>query len=195
MTRPRLGIDTATPFLSLALVWPGEARTLAAAWRLDRALAAELAPRIDRFLGDAGLTPRSLGGLGVGVGPGSYTGARVGVAWAIAVGRALELPVVGGGTLAARALASIPSGAGGWVAVEARRGDAWLQPWGWTDGALAARDGARRVPLSDLPPDAAASLVVAPDARWHARQVDAPGAEAPIVRYETTRPNDAGPPS
>jgi len=183
VTRPRLGLDTATPFLSVALLWPDDGRVLSAAWRLDRGLAAALAPRIAAFLASAGLTPGSLGGLGVGVGPGSYTGARVGVAWALAVGRACDLPVVGGDTLAARARAMIPIGSCGWVAVAARRGEAWVQPWGWTEGVLAPLEAPRPLPLAELPEGAGASLEVPPDAVGHAQQVDRPGAVAAAVRY------------
>jgi tRNA threonylcarbamoyladenosine biosynthesis protein TsaB len=192
VTRPRLGIDTATPFLSVALLWPDDGRILRAAWRLDRALAAALAPRLADFLGSAGLTPRSLGGVGVGIGPGSYTGARVGVAWALAVGRACDLPVVGGDTLAARARATVAVGTRGWVAVAARRGEAWVQPWGWPEGAFAPLAAPRALPLADLPEGAGASLEVPPDAVEHARQVDRPGAVAAAVRYAPAAPSTAG---
>jgi tRNA threonylcarbamoyl adenosine modification protein YeaZ len=181
--RPRFGLDTATPFLALALWWPESDRVARASWRLDRRLAAELVPRIDAFLASHGVGPEDLGGVGVGVGPGSYTGARVGVAWALAVGRARSLPVVGGDTLAARALATIEPGAMGWVAAEARRGEAWLQRWAWRAGALEALGERVATPFAELPAAAASSLDRAPDAGWHARAVDVPGAPPPRVSY------------
>lgn len=181
--RPRLGIDTATPFLALALWWPDADRAAQAAWRLDRRLAADLAPQLAAFLAAQGVTPRDLGGVGVGVGPGSFTGARIGVAWALAIGRALGVPVVGGYTLAARALATVAPGGSGWVAVEARRGEAWAQPWGWSHGRLVPQGARRQVRIAELPPAAAAGLDVAPDALQHARQVDDPEAVAPRVSY------------
>ena len=183
MTRPRLGLDTATPFLALALWWPVDDHVARASWRLDRRLAAELVPRLEAFLASHGIGPADLGGLGVGVGPGSYTGARVGVAWALGVGRARALPVVGGDTLAARALATIAPGATGWVAAEARRGEAWLQRWGWSPDGLVPLAERRTAPVGELPAEAASSLDRAPDASWHARAVDVARASAPSVHY------------
>lgn len=183
--RPRLGLDTATPFLSLALWWPDDDRVARAAWRLDRRLAGELAVRVDAFLREHGVAPADLGGIGVGVGPGSYTGARIGVAWATAVARALALPLVGGDTLAARAAACLRPGERGAVAVESRRGEAWVETWRLApDGRSATGEDRRRVATAELPADAVASLREPPDAALHARSVDAPGAPPPEVRYE-----------
>jgi len=185
VTGPRLGIDTATPFLALALWWPGSGRIARAAWRLDRRLAGDLVPLVDRFLVEHEVAPADLGGIGVGVGPGSYTGARVGVAWATAAGRALDIPVVGGDTLAARARACLGPGTRGAVAVEARRAEAWLETWAMAvDGRGVVVVGRRRAKIADLPQDAAASLGVAPDAALHAWRVDAFDAAPPAVRYE-----------
>ncbi len=182
--RPRLGLDTATPFLALALWWPASGRVARAAWRLDRRLAGELAVRIDAFVAEHGMAAAELGGIGVGVGPGSYTGARVGVAWATAAARALGVPLVGGDTLAARAAACLRPGERGAVAVEARRGEAWIETWRLDDdGRPTVGEGRRRLATLDLPADAAASLHHAPDAAFHARRVDAPDASPPIVRY------------
>ncbi|MFU8887131.1 MAG: tRNA (adenosine(37)-N6)-threonylcarbamoyltransferase complex dimerization subunit type 1 TsaB [Trueperaceae bacterium] len=184
-TAPRLGLDTATPFLSLALWWPDTGRVARAAWRLDRRLAGELAVRVDAFVVEHGIAAADLGGIGVGVGPGSYTGARVGVAWATAAARALGVPLVGGDTLAARAAACIHPGERGAVATEARRGEAWTETWRIAaDGRPSGGEGRRRVATRDLPPAAAASLGSAPDAAVHARRVDAPDAAPPVVRYE-----------
>jgi len=184
VTRPRLGLDSATPFLAVALWWPSEARVARAAWRVDRRLATELVPCLDAFLREHAVAPADLAGIGVGVGPGSYAGARVGVAWAQGVRRALGIPLVGGDTLAARALAAIAAGGRGDVAVAARRGEAWCQTWAVTaDGQPIAGADRRRRPLAALPADAVASLEVAPDAAWHARRVDDADAAPPRVHY------------
>lgn len=184
MSLPRLGLDTATPFLSLALWWPVDERVAREHRRVDRRLAAELAPAIAAFLRRHGVTPGDLGGIGVGVGPGSYTGARVGVAWALGAGRALGIPVVGGDTLAALATAVVSPGGHGQVAVAARRGEAWCGTWSVDSGGQPRETASRRpCPLAQLPDAALASLDQPPDASWHARSVDHPDPLSPRVRY------------
>lgn len=65
--------------------------------------------------------------IGVTVGPGSFTGLRVGLAFAQGLGAALDLPVVGVSTLAALAR-SADDGQGATAAViDARRGQVYLQ--------------------------------------------------------------------
>jgi tRNA threonylcarbamoyladenosine biosynthesis protein TsaB len=71
--------------------------------------------------------------IGVTVGPGSFTGLRVGLAFAQGLGAALDLPVVGVSTLAALAR-SADAGQGATAAViDARRGQVYLQMF--EDGA------------------------------------------------------------
>lgn len=180
---PRLGLDTATPYLALALWWPGTNRTVRAAERVDRELAARLAGAVAAFLEAHGVGAADLGGIGVGVGPGSYTGARVGVAFALGLARAHGLTVVGAASDAARAAACLEDGAHGWIAVEARRGHARPSRWHRVAAGLSRLEAGEACPLAALPEEARASLDVAPDAAWHARAVDGAGAAPPRVRY------------
>jgi len=53
-----------------------------------------LIPAIHDLLSEAGLTPRDLGGIAVGIGPGSYTGLRIGVTAAKTLAYALGTPLV-----------------------------------------------------------------------------------------------------
>ena len=130
-----LGIDTATPFLALAL-WSPEHGTLARfAETLERDHAKRLLDELGTLLSDAGLTKRHITGVGVGLGPGSYTGLRVGVAAAQGVARGLGVPLGGGSTLAAVAAGVFAKGAGSEevgaevceavVALDARRGNVY----------------------------------------------------------------------
>lgn len=74
--------------------------------------------------------------IGVTVGPGSFTGLRVGLAFAQGLGAALDRPVVGISTLAALAR-SADAGQGETVTViDARRGQVYLQTF--SDGAPAS---------------------------------------------------------
>ena len=183
MTRSRLGIDTATPHLSLALWWPATERTVRSSERVGRDLGARLVPAVAAFLEEHGVAVEDLAGIGVGVGPGSYTGARVGVAFALGLARARTLRVVGGDSTAARARAVIADGGVGWVAMETRRATALVSRWSRTGDAVARLEELGSCPFAELPPRAMASLDVAPDAARHARAVDEPGAQAPRVRY------------
>jgi tRNA threonylcarbamoyladenosine biosynthesis protein TsaB len=168
-----LAFDTATPEASVALVRDGEvlAERVSAAVRV-------LADAHELML-QAGLEPQDLEALAVGVGPGSFTGVRIGLAAARGLGLALALPVAGVSTLDALA-----AGAPGAVPViDARRrevftllddgpvvlapGDLPLEP-----GTICVGDGAVRYRTDlggggiDVPPDGDERH--RPRARFHA---------------------------
>ncbi len=125
MSAVYLGIDSATRFLSLAL-WSPE-RGLLAEVREDvgRDHAARIVLEIERLFARARLERGAVAGIGVGVGPGSYTGVRVGIATGQGLARAWHVPLAGASTLAALALAGLPPGASGIAALDARRGNVY----------------------------------------------------------------------
>jgi tRNA threonylcarbamoyladenosine biosynthesis protein TsaB len=73
-----------------------------------RGRAVTLLEDVDALLRQAGARPRDLEGVAVGTGPGSFTGVRMGLAYARALALALDLPAAGVSTLAALA-AGAPS--------------------------------------------------------------------------------------
>jgi tRNA threonylcarbamoyladenosine biosynthesis protein TsaB len=93
-----LSLDTASEMASLALSQEG--RLVAeVTWRCRRNHTVELLPTLDRLLAQAGASKGELGAVFVCLGPGSYTGLRVGVAVAQGLAYALGLAAVGVGRL------------------------------------------------------------------------------------------------
>jgi tRNA threonylcarbamoyladenosine biosynthesis protein TsaB len=100
-----LAIDTATRLATLAL---GDAsgRLLAGrAWAARRGHSETLLDELERLLHAAGVDVRSLAGIVAGIGPGAFTGLRVGLATAKTLAYALGRPISGVGTAEALALA------------------------------------------------------------------------------------------
>lgn len=63
-------------------------------------------PLIERVLAEAGWSRSALDRIAVGVGPGSFTGLRVGIAIAQGISEGLEVPLIGVGSLEAMAWAA-----------------------------------------------------------------------------------------
>jgi tRNA threonylcarbamoyladenosine biosynthesis protein TsaB len=89
-----LAFDTATPAVTVALHDGGQ--PLAQLVTVDAHRHAELlTPAIERIIAEAGADRRDLTGVAVGVGPGPFTGLRVGLVTARVLGAALGIPVYG----------------------------------------------------------------------------------------------------
>lgn len=111
MTALMLGIDTATALTTVALTEPdvtrGTLRVLAERQHRDPRRHGEVLPvLIDELLSQASRPPRELTAIAVGVGPGAYTGLRVGIATAQAMASTLQIPAFGALTLDAIAFAT-----------------------------------------------------------------------------------------
>src|SRR5881296_2046491 len=91
---------------------------------------------IDQLLRDAGWTARDLEGLAVTVGPGSFTGLRVGLSTVKGLALALAIPVAAVPTLDAMA-AMLPYAALPIVPVlDARKREVYASRYRWTGAAM-----------------------------------------------------------
>jgi tRNA threonylcarbamoyl adenosine modification protein YeaZ len=149
-----LAFDTATPAVTVA-VHDGQ-RVLAETSTVDARRHGELlAPSIAKVL--AGTEPRDLTGIAVGVGPGPFTGLRVGVVTARVFSRTLGIPVHGICTLDALARAAVDAQATSqeFLAVtDARRKELY---WACYSAAGERLDG----PAVNRPDDLPAGLPIA----------------------------------
>lgn len=134
-----LALDTCLDACSVA-VW-ADGRVLAAGSEpMRRGHQERLAVMVEATMAQAGTAFTALDRIGVTIGPGSFTGLRVGLAFAKGLGLALDRPVVGVGVLEALAR----DVGEGFVAavIDARRDQVYLQ----------AFDGARALMAPDVLP-------------------------------------------
>jgi tRNA threonylcarbamoyladenosine biosynthesis protein TsaB len=120
-----LALDTATGACSAAVLRDG-AVLAARCEPMTRGHQERLASLVRETMAEAGVAFADIDRIGVTVGPGSFTGLRVGLAFAKGLGLALSKPCIGVGTL--EALAASDPGPGLTAAViDAKRGQLYLQ--------------------------------------------------------------------
>jgi len=124
-----LAFDTATPYVTVAL---HDGEDVVAERRSEQRMkhGEQLAPLIEQVLADAGIVRQDLTALAVGIGPGPFTGLRVGLVTARTLAFVLEIPVYGVCSLdviaVEAALRGEPVGADFVVATDARRKEVYL---------------------------------------------------------------------
>ena len=123
-----LAFDTATPLVTVAL-HDGDRVVVEHTSEQPMKHGEHLAPLIARSLDDAGIVRQDLTAIAVGVGPGPFTGLRVGLVTARTLGFVLDLPVYGVCSLDAVALEVVGTRATDGpflVATDARRKEVYL---------------------------------------------------------------------
>lgn len=158
-----LGFDTATQATAVALLdAAGDVRERrhepAAGERPQHA--ARLLAFAHELLDEVGIAFSGVDRVAVGVGPGGFTGLRIGVATARALAQAAGAELVGVSTLEALAVAAAPAapaGAGVLAVVDARRGEVFAAGW---------RDGEQRLAPVALAPAALAERLRAGGGSW-----------------------------
>lgn len=132
-----LALDTATPASTAALVEVTADGLTGVAERRTvdpRAHGEKLAPEIAAALAGAGLRPRDLTAIVAGLGPGPFTGLRVGLATAASMGQALGIPAYGVCSLDALGQSAGPGRV--LIATDARRREVYFATY--TDGVRQA---------------------------------------------------------
>ncbi len=144
-----LAIDTATPASSVA-VGEGD-RLLAMNLSVNRmGHLSFLIPAIDMCFSQVGWTPRDIDAVAVDVGPGPYTGLRIGVATAQAVAASLGVPIIPVGSLTALAWRAATGRRRIWPVVDMRRNQVATQAFMPVPGGVVSDGPAQVVSVSEF---------------------------------------------
>jgi tRNA threonylcarbamoyladenosine biosynthesis protein TsaB len=180
-----LAIETSSPCGSVALLDDGKL-VVELEHEQPNAHAERILPLVEHVLASAGFDRTSLDRVAVGIGPGSFTGLRVGIALAEGLALGLDIPIVGVASLRAMAAAAPTAETRIRIPVlDARRNEVFVAAYG-AEGeeklapcALAVSGAGAR--LADLGSEAiyvgAFARLIAPQAdRLEGREFDLPRA-------------------
>lgn len=145
-----LAIDTATDRMGVALVDDGR---LLASYELlaERPHASELPQAVTRVLDAGGATLPQLEGLAVDIGPGSFTGLRIGLAFVKALAFASKRPVVGVSSLEVLANGVPLTDAAICPLLDAKRRQVYAAVFRAVDGAVRRDADDVLAPIDELP--------------------------------------------
>lgn len=144
-----LALDTSTRFVSLAL-HDGRQVWAESTWLTRDHHTTELAPQLAAMLARAGLGAGDLKGVAVALGPGSFTGLRVGLALAKGLVLAQNIPLLGIPTLDILAAAQPPFQGRLCAVLEAGRGRICAGFYRWQANAWRNEDGPLLTTWQDL---------------------------------------------
>jgi tRNA threonylcarbamoyladenosine biosynthesis protein TsaB len=146
-----LAFDTTLAACSVA-VWRDGATLAMAHAEMERGQAEALAPLIDGIMKEAGVNFAALSRIAVTIGPGSFTGVRVGLATARGFGLALGIPVIG---LTTGEVLQVGAATRGTVisVIDTKRGDFYVETF--------QADGTRLSDAAVLSAEAIAAMIVA----------------------------------
>jgi len=190
--RPVLGFDTGAPQASLALFVSGRIVTLPSrpATSHGSALPAAVAELLDK----AKLSLTDVGGIAVGLGPGSFTGLRVGLSYAKGIAMATRCAIFGVSTLDSIALGAVEcadaAGRPGTLVcpvMDARKGEVYTALYGIVADGLEKLSDDLVMPLARLGSHLTASVLVVGDSKADeaASLLKAKGLEVAILDRET----------
>jgi tRNA threonylcarbamoyl adenosine modification protein YeaZ len=165
-----LALDTATPLVAVAL-HDGERVVVDLSSEQPMKHGEQLAPLVQRALAEAGVDRFSLTAIAAGVGPGPFTGLRVGLVTARTLALALEIPVYGVCTLDVLAVEAADTGAvqrDFVVATDARRKEVYLASYDVDGARIAGPTVARPADVATDVPVVGEGALLYPEAFPHA---------------------------
>lgn len=144
-----LAIDTSTQVSSVAVA---SKERLSAELTMQAKLthSETLMPHIEQVLKMASVAKDKLEGIAVSIGPGSFTGLRIGLAAAKAMAYALDLPLVGVSTLKALAYHYPVCGVRLVCLLDAQKGNAYVETYRWEQGQIKVVDAVQVAKIADV---------------------------------------------
>ncbi|EPX81554.1 tRNA (adenosine(37)-N6)-threonylcarbamoyltransferase complex dimerization subunit type 1 TsaB [Litoreibacter arenae] len=144
-----LAFDTSAAHCAAALLL-GDTILASRVEEMQKGQAERLMPLLEEVLAEAGRTWRDLDRIGVGIGPGNFTGIRISVSAARGLALSLGIPAIGVSAL--EAMAFTPAQQGQTLAVlDARQGNLYAQTFAKDGQAL---DAPALCASDDIPADA-----------------------------------------
>lgn len=186
-----LGVDTATPQVAVAV---GSDEGILGQVRLARGRrhAEALAPAIEYVLDESGVKVDDLAVLAVGVGPGLFTGLRVGITTVKVMAQALRVPVVPVPSLDLVAYPVRFTDRLIAAAIDARRGEVYAATYHPVPGGVQRAGEYRVLPPGDLAAELEATgedvLLVGDGARVHRDELLLDGAELASPAHDHPSP-------
>jgi tRNA threonylcarbamoyladenosine biosynthesis protein TsaB len=159
-----LALDTATPQISLAL-HDGQRLVAEHTWLAANRHTVELAPQVAAMWQRAGIGGRDLRGIAVALGPGAYTGLRIGLGFAQGLALAHGTPLVGVSTFEMVALGHGCVDGALIALVNAGRGRVSAQDFAWGESQWLAVGESRLRAWAALAADLRERLHADPDLR------------------------------
>lgn len=148
-----LALDTSTDACTVSLVGePGPAHEITIPVRTGHA--GSLLPLIDELFSLSPIAKEDIDLIAVGIGPGSFTGIRIGIATAKGLALALDRPLAGVNTLDALARGALPSSLPMMPVIDARKSEIFC--------ALYAPEGSSLTKPLNIRPEELAGMVTSP---------------------------------
>ena len=144
-----LGIDTATKVCSVAICRDEE---ILAAYEINMGMTHSegLVPQLEQIFTRTGIKKSAIELVAVSIGPGSFTGLRIGLATAEAIAYSLNIPLVGVNTLEALAYNLPIEGVLLAPILDAQKGNYYLAVYEWKQGEIHEVESVKVVPGSEL---------------------------------------------